>query len=172
MEEKGLSAQQAQIEAFYAMKAARYRPDHSTPAPDCAADSRWSCRKWSFPTGRKVLACGASNPRDINATGRDAKGIYFAVDFLKANTKSLLDSNFQDGKFVSTKGKNVVIIGGGDTGNDWATALAACLPSRMAHTTRDCPRCISPAANTFFTGVAEGVQDGLRPAGGHRPVRP
>ena len=67
---------------------------------------------------RVVLACGASNPRDINAPGRDAKGIYFAVDFLKANTKSLLDSNFQDGKFVNTKGKNVVIIGGGDTGND------------------------------------------------------
>ena len=67
---------------------------------------------------RVVLACGASNPRDINAPGRDAKGIYFAVDFLKANTKSLLDSDFQDGKFVNTKDKNVVIIGGGDTGND------------------------------------------------------
>ena len=67
---------------------------------------------------RVVLACGASNPRDINVPGRDAKGIYFAVDFLKANTKSLLDSNFQDGKFVNTEGKNVVIIGGGDTGND------------------------------------------------------
>ena len=67
---------------------------------------------------RVVLACGASNPRDINAPGRDAKGIYFAVDFLKANTKSLLDSNFEDKKYVETKGKNVVIIGGGDTGND------------------------------------------------------
>ncbi len=67
---------------------------------------------------RVVLACGASNPRDINAPGRDAKGIYFAVDFLKANTKSLLDSNFEDGNYVNTKGKNVVIIGGGDTGND------------------------------------------------------
>ena len=67
---------------------------------------------------RVVLACGASNPRDINAPGRDAKGIYFAVDFLKANTKSLLDSNLEDGKFINTKGKNVVIIGGGDTGND------------------------------------------------------
>lgn len=67
---------------------------------------------------RVVLACGASNPRDINASGRDAKGIYFAVDFLKANTKSLLDSHFEDGKFVNTKDKNVVIIGGGDTGND------------------------------------------------------
>jgi glutamate synthase (NADPH/NADH) small chain len=65
-----------------------------------------------------VLACGASNPRDISAPGRDAKGIYFAVDFLKANTKSLLDSNFEDGSFINTKDKNVVIIGGGDTGND------------------------------------------------------
>ena len=65
-----------------------------------------------------MLACGASNPRDINAPGRDAKGIYFAVDFLKANTKSLLDSNFEDGNFINTKDKNVVIIGGGDTGND------------------------------------------------------
>ena len=67
---------------------------------------------------RVILACGASNPRDINAPGRDARGIYFAVDFLKANTKSLLDSNFEDKKYVETKGKNVVIIGGGDTGND------------------------------------------------------
>lgn len=67
---------------------------------------------------RVVLACGASNPRDINAPGRDAKGIYFAVDFLTANTKSLLDSDFADKKYVDTKGKAVVIIGGGDTGND------------------------------------------------------
>ena len=67
---------------------------------------------------RVVLACGASNPRDINAPGRDAKGIYFAVDFLKANTKSLLDSNFEDKQYIDTKDKNVVIIGGGDTGND------------------------------------------------------
>ena len=67
---------------------------------------------------RVILACGASNPRDINAPGRDAKGIYFAVDFLSANTKSLLDSNFADGKYVDTRDKNVVIIGGGDTGND------------------------------------------------------
>ena len=65
-----------------------------------------------------ILACGASNPRDINALGRDAKGIYFAVDFLKATTKSLLDSDLQDGSFISAKGKNVLVIGGGDTGND------------------------------------------------------
>lgn len=73
-----------------------------------------------------VLACGAANPRDINAPGRDAKGIYFAVDFLKATTKSLLDSNLEDGKYISAKGKNVVIIGGGDTGND-------CVGTSMRH---------------------------------------
>ena len=67
---------------------------------------------------RVVLCCGASNPRDINAPGRDAKGIYFAVDFLKATTKSLLDSNFADHKYIDCKGKTVMVIGGGDTGND------------------------------------------------------
>lgn len=67
---------------------------------------------------RVVLACGASNPRDISVPGRDAKGICFAVDFLKANTKSLLDSGLSDGCYIDAKGKNVVIIGGGDTGND------------------------------------------------------
>ena len=65
-----------------------------------------------------VLACGASNPRDIKAPGRDANGIYFAVDFLKSTTKSLLDSGLTDGKYISAKGKIVIVIGGGDTGND------------------------------------------------------
>jgi glutamate synthase (NADPH/NADH) small chain len=65
-----------------------------------------------------ILACGASNPRDINATGRDAKGIYFAVDYLTSVTKSLLDSDFKDNAAISAKGKKVLVIGGGDTGND------------------------------------------------------
>lgn len=67
---------------------------------------------------RVVLACGASNPRDITVPGRESKGIYFAVDYLKAATKSLLDSNFEDNKYISAKGKKVMVIGGGDTGND------------------------------------------------------
>ena len=65
-----------------------------------------------------VLACGAGNPRDIKAEGRDAEGIYFAVDYLKSVTKSLLDSNFEDKQYIDPKNKNVVVIGGGDTGND------------------------------------------------------
>ena len=65
-----------------------------------------------------ILACGSSNPRDINAPGRDAEGIYYAVDFLKATTKSFLDSALADDKYISAKDKNVIVIGGGDTGND------------------------------------------------------
>ena len=65
-----------------------------------------------------VLCCGASNPRDIKAPGRKSKGIYFAVDYLMAATKSLLDSNFADKKYIDAKDKNVMVIGGGDTGND------------------------------------------------------
>ena len=69
---------------------------------------------------RIVLACGASHPRDIKATGRDAEGIYFAVDFLKSTTKALWshDMQLKDGTYISAKGKNVIVIGGGDTGND------------------------------------------------------
>lgn len=65
-----------------------------------------------------ILACGASNPRDIKVTGRECEGIYFAVDFLKSTTKSLLDHQLSDGTFISAKDKNVIVIGGGDTGND------------------------------------------------------
>ena len=65
-----------------------------------------------------ILCCGASNPRDLLVKGREAEGVYFAVDFLKATTKSLLDSNMKDGNAISAKGKNVIVIGGGDTGND------------------------------------------------------
>ena len=66
---------------------------------------------------RVILACGASNPRDIRVSGRDARGIYFAVDFLRSTTKALLDNGLKK-DFISAKGKNVIVIGGGDTGND------------------------------------------------------
>ena len=65
-----------------------------------------------------ILACGASEPRDINVNGRNAEGIYFAVDFLRSTTKALLDNGLKEGTFISAKDKNVVVIGGGDTGND------------------------------------------------------
>ena len=69
---------------------------------------------------RIVLACGASHTRDIKAPGRDADGIYFAVDVLKSTTKALWakDMKLKDGTYISAKGKHVIVIGGGDTGND------------------------------------------------------
>lgn len=71
-----------------------------------------------------VLCCGASNPRDLKAEGRELNGVHFAMDFLRANTKSLLDSNLKDGNFISAEGKNVIVVGGGDTGTDCvATSL-------------------------------------------------
>ena len=65
-----------------------------------------------------ILACGASNPRDIQAPGRDAKGIFFAVDFLGQVTKRLLDSEFREYPKELACDKDVLVIGGGDTGND------------------------------------------------------
>ena len=65
-----------------------------------------------------VLCGGATKPNDLPIEGRDLKGIHFAMDFLRANTKSLLDSNHADGNYISAKGKNVIVIGGGDTGTD------------------------------------------------------
>ncbi|KAF5451051.1 hypothetical protein F2P56_031350 [Juglans regia] len=65
-----------------------------------------------------VLAVGATKPRDLPVPGRELSGVHFAMEFLHANTKSLLDSNLKDGNYISAKGKKVVVIGGGDTGTD------------------------------------------------------
>lgn len=65
-----------------------------------------------------ALCCGAKKPRPLSAQGSEAQRIMFAVDWLKSVTKSLLDSDFSDKNFFDPKGKHVVILGGGDTGND------------------------------------------------------
>lgn len=71
-----------------------------------------------------ILATGATIPRDLPVSGRDLKGVHFAMEFLKQNTQSLLDSELKDQKFINAAGKKVVVIGGGDTGTDCvATAL-------------------------------------------------
>ncbi len=73
-----------------------------------------------------LVATGSTRPRDLKAPGRELKGIHFAMEFLGANTKSLLDSAFADGKKIDAKGKKVIVIGGGDTGND-------CLGTSIRH---------------------------------------
>ena len=71
-----------------------------------------------------VVCTGATMPRDLPIEGRESGGIYFAMEFLRANTKSLLDSNLEDGYYISAKDKDVIVLGGGDTGTDCvATSL-------------------------------------------------
>ncbi|MEM8865521.1 MAG: glutamate synthase subunit beta [Planctomycetota bacterium] len=67
-----------------------------------------------------LLATGATKPFDPtgHCEGRDLEGIHFAMDFLTRNTKSLIDSDLEDHKYMSAKGLNVIVIGGGDTGAD------------------------------------------------------
>lgn len=73
-----------------------------------------------------ILATGATKPRDLPLPGRSLKGIHMAMEFLHGNTKSLLDSQLSDGKYINAKDKHVVVIGGGDTGND-------CIGTSMRH---------------------------------------
>ena len=65
-----------------------------------------------------LFTTGATNARDLGVPGRELKGVHFAMEFLTANTKSLLDSDLDDGNYISAKDKNVIVIGGGDTGTD------------------------------------------------------
>jgi len=65
-----------------------------------------------------VLCGGATKARDLPVEGRSLSGIHLAMEFLSKNTKSLLDSQHADGQYISAKGKNVIVIGGGDTGTD------------------------------------------------------
>ncbi len=73
-----------------------------------------------------VLCCGATKPRDLPIEGRDLQGIHFAMEFLHANTKSLLDSNLKNNAHISAADKHVIVIGGGDTGTD-------CVGTSMRH---------------------------------------
>lgn len=65
-----------------------------------------------------ILATGATNPRDLDVNGRNLKGVYFAMEYLTSNTKSLLNYDMKEDEKISARNKNVVVIGGGDTGTD------------------------------------------------------
>ena len=73
-----------------------------------------------------VICTGATKARDLPIPGRELKGVYMAMEFLHANTKSLLDSQHRDGNFISAKDKHVIVVGGGDTGTD-------CVGTAMRH---------------------------------------
>ena len=73
-----------------------------------------------------VLCGGATKGRDMPVEGRELNGVHFAMEFLTANTKSLMDSGHADGNYISAKDKHVIVIGGGDTGTD-------CVGTAMRH---------------------------------------
>lgn len=76
-----------------------------------------SAKKLQRENDAIVLCCGATKPRDLQVPGRDLKGVHFAMEFLTANTKAVLDAKDKDG-LISAKGKDVIVVGGGDTGTD------------------------------------------------------
>ncbi|KIJ44237.1 hypothetical protein M422DRAFT_252247 [Sphaerobolus stellatus SS14] len=73
-----------------------------------------------------VISTGATWPRDLKIPNREADGIHFAMEYLQLNTASLLDSELENGNYINAKGKDVIVIGGGDTGND-------CIGTAMRH---------------------------------------
>jgi NAD(P)H-dependent glutamate synthase small subunit len=89
----------------------------STPVGD-GANGSMDARELLESFDAVLLATGATVPRDLPIPGRELQGIHFAMEFLTANTKSLLDSNFADEQYISAKDKHVIVIGGGDTGTD------------------------------------------------------
>ncbi|KAJ5518460.1 Glutamate synthase central-N [Penicillium expansum] len=82
--------------------------------PDCEV----SLQSLRATNDAVIVATGATVARDLKVTGRELDGVHFAMQFLHKNTKSLLDSGLSDGEYISAKDKHVVVIGGGDTGND------------------------------------------------------
>ncbi|THG99219.1 hypothetical protein EW026_g3099 [Hermanssonia centrifuga] len=73
-----------------------------------------------------VICTGATWPRDLKIPNREADGVHFAMEYLQMNTKSLLDSELHNNTYINAKGKDVIVIGGGDTGND-------CIGTAMRH---------------------------------------
>ncbi len=71
-----------------------------------------------------ILCAGSQKARQLNVEGKDLKGVYLALDYLSGSTRSLLDGSEHDSSFINAKDKNVIVIGGGDTGTDCvATAI-------------------------------------------------
>ena len=115
-----------------------------------------------------LLATGATKARDLNIPGRDGTGVHLAMEFLTYNTKSYLDSGLEDGNYISAKDKNVIVIGGGDTGTDCiATSLRhGCkslvnfelFPKPPAERSQDNPWPLWPRIHRIDYGHAESEQ--------------
>jgi glutamate synthase (NADPH/NADH) small chain len=102
------------------------RQEGITFVTSCEVGKQLPAERLRIDFNAVVLCGGATKPRDLPIEGRNLQGIHFAMDFLHANTKSLLDSNHKDGRYLSAKDRDVIVIGGGDTGTD-------CVGTSMRH---------------------------------------
>jgi glutamate synthase (NADPH/NADH) small chain len=95
---------------------------------ECEVGKDYPAEKLRKEFDAVVLCGGATNPNDffVKTEGRNLKGIHFAMDFLYRNTKALLDGAHENGHYLSAMGKDVIVIGGGDTGTD-------CVGTSMRH---------------------------------------
>jgi glutamate synthase (NADPH/NADH) small chain len=93
---------------------------------DCEVGKQLPAERLRIDFNALVLCGGATQPRDLPAEGRNLQGIHFAMEFLHSNTKSLLDSGQSNGCYISAKDRDVIVIGGGDTGTD-------CVGTSMRH---------------------------------------
>jgi glutamate synthase (NADPH/NADH) small chain len=105
------------------------RAEGITFVTDCEVGKQLPAERLRIDFNAVVLCGGATKPRDLPAEGRNLQGIHFAMDFLHNNTKSLLDSELRDGRYISAKDRDVIVIGGGDTGTD-------CVGTSMRHECR------------------------------------
>ena len=117
-----------------------------------------------------ILCTGATKPRDLPIEGRHLQGVHFAMEFLQANTQTLLDGHHKQPP-ISAAGKDVVVIGGGDTGTD-------CVGTAMRHGCRSLAQLeilprppLERAPRQSVAGMAQGLQAGLRPGGSRGQIR-
>jgi glutamate synthase (NADPH/NADH) small chain len=96
---------------------------------NCEVGKQFPAERLRIDFNAVVLCGGATKARDLPVEGRQLHGIYMAMEFLHGNTKSLLDSELNDGNYISAKDKDVIVIGGGDTGTD-------CVGTTMRHRCR------------------------------------
>ena len=149
--------------------AARSRASSSSPNADVGKnvdpqEAARRARRGAARDGRDAAA------RSARFRAASCAGIHFAMEFLTANTQSLLDSNLEDGNYISAKDKHVIVIGGGDTGAD-------CIGTALRHGCKSLSisSCSSSRrrarARQSVAAMAEDLPHRLRARGIHRTLR-